>query len=51
MGRITPVEVTDHVNPINQGGALLDWDNLQSLCHPCHNAKSGREAHDKGKGG
>lgn len=41
----TPVEVTDHIQPINAGGDPLDWYNLQSLCHRHHNAKSGREAH------
>lgn len=36
--------VVDHIKPINQGGAPLDMENLQTLCSPCHNRKSGREA-------
>jgi len=46
-GFISPVEVTDHITPINQGGLPFSWDNLQSLCHRCHNAKSGAEARQK----
>ena len=33
----------DHVVPIARGGAPLDRGNLQSLCHPCHSAKTSRE--------
>lgn len=42
---VAPVEVTDHIVPVNQCGGMWAWDNLQSLCHKCHNKKSGREAH------
>ena len=48
--RLSPAQVTDHILAIADGGSRLDWDNLQSLCHRCHNAKSGREAH-RGRGG
>lgn len=37
-------KVVDHIVPINKGGAALDMNNLQSLCSPCHNRKSGRES-------
>lgn len=40
-------KVVDHIKPIRLGGAPLDWDNLQTMCHRCHNAKSGRETHLK----
>ncbi len=40
-------KVADHITPINQGGEPLDINNLQSLCHTCHNCKSGREAHTR----
>ena len=30
----------DHVVPIAAGGAPFDLDNLQSLCRPCHFAKT-----------
>ncbi len=42
-----PARVADHITPINQGGEPLSIDNLQSLCHTCHNRKSGRESHTK----
>ena len=44
-----PVEVTDHIVPINQGGQVYALDNLQSLCHPCHNSKSGKETKGRGR--
>lgn len=30
----------DHIVPLDQGGARLDWSNLQSLCRPCHRRKT-----------
>lgn len=48
QGISTPVEVTDHITPINQGGDPYAWSNLQSLCDTCHNIKSGKEAHPGG---
>lgn len=44
-GLTVEANVVDHITPVNQGGASLDMANLQSLCHSCHNRKSGREAH------
>ena len=38
-------QVVDHIIPIKSGGESLAWDNLQTMCHRCHNVKSGREAH------
>ncbi len=46
-GIITQANVADHIVPINQGGEPLDIENLQSLCHRCHNRKSGREKHSR----
>ena len=43
QGKITPMYVVDHIIPISQGGEPYDWDNLQSLCESCHNAKSAKE--------
>ncbi|MEU0871638.1 HNH endonuclease [Nocardia brasiliensis] len=34
----------DHIEPVGAGGDRYDWENLQSLCHPCHQAKTAREA-------
>ena len=38
-------EVTDHIKPVNEGGSMFGWNNLQSLCKACHAKKSGKEAH------
>ena len=37
----------DHITPTEQGGALLDPENLMVLCPSCHNRKSGIETHEK----
>lgn len=42
---VMPVEVTDHIQPVEQGGAMWDWNNWQPLCKRCHAIKSGKEAH------
>ncbi len=34
--RITAVEIVHHIKPINEGGELLDMDNLMSVCRVCH---------------
>ena len=44
-GEISPAEVTDHVIRMQDGGSPDDTRNLQSLCHRCHNVKSGKERH------
>jgi 5-methylcytosine-specific restriction enzyme A len=36
--------VVDHVKAIKDGGARLDWSNLQSLCTACHNRKTAEDA-------
>lgn len=33
----------DHIVPINQGGAMLDTSNLQTLCVSCHAKKTANE--------
>ena len=38
-GRAGRFEV-DHIIPLEAGGAAFDMDNLQSLCRPCHFAKT-----------
>lgn len=47
QGRHTPARIVDHICPVNQGGAPLDLENLQSLCAACHNRKSGTERHQR----
>ena len=46
-GRVTPSQCTDHIKPINEGGAMLDKANLQRLCNRCHAIKSGSEGQAK----
>lgn len=36
-------DVVDHINPIRLGGEPLAWDNLEALCHSCHNSKTAKE--------
>ena len=40
VGKLVAAAVVDHIIPITEGGADLDDANLQSLCKPCHNAKT-----------
>lgn len=42
--RVTPANQVDHIVPRAKGGTD-DMDNLQSLCKPCHDAKSKTETH------
>ncbi|WP_084211107.1 HNH endonuclease signature motif containing protein [Pseudonocardia acaciae] len=30
----------DHITSLGEGGDRYDWTNLQSLCTPCHQAKT-----------
>lgn len=48
-GKVVGVQVVDHIVPIKQGGAELSSDNLQSLCHSCHNRKTRLENSKKKK--
>lgn len=40
---VTPLAVVDHVKEIQHGGEPYDINNLQSLCHSCHNQKTAKE--------
>lgn len=42
-GLITRAVTPDHITPLEMGGAD-DETNLQSLCQPCHDAKTATEA-------
>lgn len=44
--KLQRADVVDHITPIRAGGSELDWSNLQSLCHKCHNRKSAKERHE-----
>ena len=37
-----PATDVDHIVPLRQGGARLETNNLQSLCHSCHSRKTRR---------
>ena len=42
-GIFTPVYLVDHIIEIADGGEIWDIDNLEGLCVPCHNTKTGDE--------
>ena len=43
-GRATPADMVDHIIPVRvQWGLRHDPNNLQALCHPCHNAKTAKD--------
>lgn len=46
-GRLTEAQIVDHIIPIPVGEKLNDA-NCMSLCHVCHNRKSGKEGHAGG---
>jgi len=37
-------EMVDHIIPLTSGGAAYERENLQRLCHQCHNKKRSDEA-------
>ncbi|WP_156662752.1 HNH endonuclease signature motif containing protein [Mycobacterium sp. 1274761.0] len=39
-----PAVTVDHIVPLAEGGDEWAWENLQSLCHPCHDRKTRAEA-------
>lgn len=41
-GRTAPSQVVDHIVSIDDGGDKWDLDNLQVLCHTCHNKKTAK---------
>lgn len=43
LGRVTLATQRDHVIPLAEGGSDDD-DNVQGLCHACHDAKSKKES-------
>jgi 5-methylcytosine-specific restriction protein A len=50
-GRISAAVLVDHITPINDGGARLDDDNLQSLCRRCHDQKTADDVRKRGMAG
>lgn len=43
-GKVVPRYCTDHIVELKDGGALLDKNNMRSLCRLCHGEKTAREA-------
>jgi 5-methylcytosine-specific restriction protein A len=39
-----PATVVDHIIPLAEGGDEWAWENKSSLCKPCHDAKTAKEA-------
>lgn len=38
-----PGDMTDHIKPIQSGGAIWDSRNFQTLCSKCHTVKTNQE--------
>lgn len=49
QGRLCAAVTPDHIVPLHLGGADDD-SNLQSLCEPCHQAKTNAEATARAQG-
>jgi 5-methylcytosine-specific restriction protein A len=49
QGRVVAADTVDHIQPISRMGNAYDDSNLQSLCAPCHSAKSIREGSRYGR--
>ena len=49
-GRTVVADVVDHIVPLKQGGSKFRLDNLQSLCHSCHNRKTYEENKENNDG-
>jgi 5-methylcytosine-specific restriction protein A len=49
-GQVVAADTVDHIVPMRKGGPPFDDSNLQSLCAPCHSAKSIKEGSRYGRG-
>lgn len=45
---LTSAVMVHHIIPIEDGGEPLDWENLMSLCDPCHCKKHSNAKEDVG---
>lgn len=50
FGIAKPVEEVDHTHEIEDGGAIWDIDNLQSLCKHCHIVKTFKAKKERERG-
>ncbi len=46
-----PATIADHIVAVEDGGALYDETNLQSMCASCHSRKTNREVRARYPGG
>lgn len=46
---ITEGKIVDHIIELEDGGEPFDINNLQHLCHSCHNTKTGQEARKRNR--
>ena len=46
-GRTVIGKHRDHIKPIADGGAPLEWNNIMNLCIPCHSSKTAKEIRNK----
>ena len=42
-GIVEPAVLVHHIKPIQDGGAILDTDNMQALCNDCHENIHGKD--------
>jgi len=40
LGKVVVAREVDHIQPVSDGGAPFDQDNLQPLCKSCHSRKT-----------
>ena len=49
FGIVTQAVAVDHIVEIKDGADPFDRSNMQSLCHSCHNKKTGEEVRRRSK--
>lgn len=49
-GIVKKFDVVDHIKEMKDGGLKLSLDNLECLCHSCHNKKTAVEKSRRGAG-
>lgn len=45
--KLTKAAIVDHKTEIKDGGEMLDFNNLQSLCLACHNKKTAKSRQNR----
>ena len=47
--KINTAYLVDHIKEVADGGGMWDYNNLQSLCDPCHRSKTSKAVHKRKK--